>query len=527
MFAEEFAVFPGHYAGHLSLSFSALLTGLAVSLPLGIVAARSPRLAGPVLGLASVVQTVPGLALLALMVPLLGGQIGFWPAYVALSLYSVLPILRNTIVGLQGVDADLREAALGVGMTPSQRLRRVDLPLAMPVIVAGLRTATVWVVGAATLSTPVGAESLGNYIFQGLQTRNWGAVLFGCLVSAALALALDQAIRLFETAAERRSRGRALAGMFGLVLVALPLATQVRLAAPPEGDGRAFAGPVEPLERREVVLGAKAFTEQYILVQVIARLLEAQGAVVTVRDGLGSTVAFDAVARSEIDLYVDYTGTLWSTVLDREDVPPRARMYAETSAALLRDHGVLTWGALGFENAYAYATTREIAETHDLMMVGDLAGTSLTLASDPEFFGRPEWTRTRDIYGLSGLRTRGMDSTFMYEAVAGGEVGAITAYTTDGRIDAYDLVLLEEPAGALPPYDAVVLLSPEAAEDRALQRALMPLRGAISSRLMRAANAKVDLERQRVGTAADWLLDEIDARARLDQTGSGTDRRTP
>lgn len=509
MFAEELAVFPGHYAGHLSLSILAIATGLVVSLPLGIYAARRPALSGPALGFASLVQTVPGIALLALMVPVLGGRIGFWPAYLALALYSVLPILRNTIVGLQGVEPRLREAALGVGMTARQRLAQIDLPLAAPVIVAGLRTASVWVVGAATLSTPVGAESLGNYIFQGLQTRNWGAVLFGCLVSAALALVLDQSIRLFELAAERRSRVLAATGTAGLALIAAPLLTL--LAGPPEpaAQDRRFIGDVEPLAGRTVTLGAKAFTEQYILADLIAGRLEAEGARIDVRQGLGSLVAFDALTTGEIDVYVDYTGTIWATVLDREDVPPRAVMYAEVSAHLLTEHGVLAYAPLGFENAYAYAVTRETAERYDLHSVADLAGKDLTLASDPEFFGRPEWVRTRDIYGLGGLDVRGMDSTFMYEAVRTGEVDVITAYTTDGRIDAYDLVLLDEPAGALPPYDAVILLSPDAAEDRALQSALEPLRSAISSDVMRAANGKVDLDRERIGAAADALAETI------------------
>ena len=509
MFAEEWAVFPGHYAGHLTLSFAAILTGLLVSVPLGIRAAGAPRLAGPALGFASIVQTIPGIALLALMVPVMGGRIGFWPAYAALALYSVLPILRNTIVGLQGVDGDLREAALGVGMTARQRLLQVDLPLAAPVIVAGLRTASVWVVGAATLSTPVGAESLGNYIFQGLQTRNWGAVLFGCLVSAALALALDQVIRLFELSAERRSRPLAFAGIAGLAVILAPLLTQLPGPGTPAPQDRSFAGDLEPLEGRRVTLAAKAFTEQYILADVIARPLRAEGARIDVREGLGSAVAFNALISGDVDLTIDYTGTIWATIMKREDVPPRAVMYTETAAWLWETHGVLAYAPLGFENAYAYAVTPETAEAYGLETVGDLAGKPLTVASDPEFFGRPEWTRTRDIYGLSGLKTRGMDSTFMYEAVVDGEVDVITAYTTDGRIDAYDLVLLDEPAGALPPYDAFILLGPQAADDRALLDALEPLRFAISSQEMRTANGKVDLERLRVGEAADWLWDEI------------------
>ncbi|MEM0985671.1 MAG: ABC transporter permease/substrate-binding protein [Pseudomonadota bacterium] len=509
MFVEELAVFPGRYTGHLVLSFAALLTGLAVSVPLGVVAARSERLAGPALGFASIVQTIPGLALLALMVPLLGGRIGFWPAYLALALYSVLPILRNTIVGLRGVPGPLREAAFGVGMTERQRLLQVDLPLAAPVIVAGVRTAAVWVVGAATLSTPVGAESLGNYIFQGLQTRNWGAVLFGCLVSAALAMALDQVIRAFEVSAETRNRRFVMFGTVGLIAIILPALSVFR--APPAGtpQDRTFIGGAAPLEGRTITLATKAFTEQYILAGVIVRYLEAEGAIVDVREGLGSTVAFDALTRGEIDLYVDYTGTLWATIMEREDVPPRAVMYAETSAYLWDVHGVLAYAPLGFENAYAYAVTGETAAREQLSAVSDLAGKRLSVASDPEFFGRPEWTRTRDLYGLQSLDVRGMDSTFMYEAVQAGEVDVITAYTTDGRIDAYSLVLLDEPAGALPPYDAVMLLAPGRAEDRALQRALEPLRHAISSQAMRTANGKVDLERESVGTAAEWLIGEI------------------
>lgn len=509
MFAEEFAVFPGHYSGHLMLSFGAILTGLIISVPVGIWAARSRKLAGPALGFASVVQTIPGLALLALMVPLMGGRIGYWPAFVALALYSILPILRNTIVGLNSVDPAVREAALGVGMTERQRLQQVDLPLAAPVIVAGLRTASVWVVGAATLSTPVGAESLGNYIFQGLQTRNWGAVLFGCLVSAALALALDQVIRLFQLSAQKRAKEYAYAGLIGLALIAAPMLTSFAGGPAKAGTNVSLAERGEPLGGRNVVIGAKGFTEQYILADVISAHIEARGGFGEVRSGLGSAVAFDALVDGEIDVLADYSGTVWANAMKREDMPPRAVLNAEMTAWLWDEHGITAFAQIGFENAYAFAVARETAERFNLETVEDLARTGLTLASDPEFFGRPEWTRTRDAYGLGDLKQQGMDSTFMYEAVKNGEVDVITAYTTDGRIDAYDLVLLEEPLGALPPYDVFLLLSPNAVEDRALMNALEPLRYSISSELMRAANGKVDLDRDSVGEAADWLLKQL------------------
>jgi len=167
--SEQLALLPGYLTAHVQLTLVTLLLGTCVSVPLGVLVTRLRWLEAPVMGVASVIQTIPGLALLAVMVPLLAAlglqSIGYLPAFLALSLYSVLPIMRNTVTGITGVDAALKEAALGVGMTRWQQLRLVELPLALPVIVAGIRTSTVWVVGTATLSTPVGATSLGNYIF--------------------------------------------------------------------------------------------------------------------------------------------------------------------------------------------------------------------------------------------------------------------------------------------------------------------------------------------------------------------------
>ena len=211
---RELELLVSYGSGHLQLVVLALGLGIAISLPLGVVAARRPRLGRVVLAVAGVVQAVPALALLAVMVPLLGAlalpSIGLLPALVALTLYSMLPILRNVVTGIRGVDAGVVEAAMGVGMTDGQRLRRVELPLAMPVIVAGVRTATVWVVGMATLATPVGGTSLGNFIFSGLQTRNLRYILTGCVAAAVLALLLDGLVRALETAARHRDRWREL-----------------------------------------------------------------------------------------------------------------------------------------------------------------------------------------------------------------------------------------------------------------------------------------------------------------------------
>jgi ABC-type proline/glycine betaine transport system permease subunit/ABC-type nitrate/sulfonate/bicarbonate transport system ATPase subunit len=193
--SEALALLPEYLSAHVRLTLAALVAGVLLAVPAGVLASRVRALEGPVLGLAGVIQTIPALALLAVMVPLLSWLglpgIGVLPAFLGLVLYSLLPILRNTVAGLRGIDPAVLEAAAGVGMTDRERLWQVELPLALPVVAAGVRTATVWTVGMATLSTPVGATSLGNYVFAGLQTRNSASILIGCAAAAALLLGLD------------------------------------------------------------------------------------------------------------------------------------------------------------------------------------------------------------------------------------------------------------------------------------------------------------------------------------------------
>lgn len=489
----QLALLPDYLGNHLLLSASALLIGLALSLPLAVMVTRQRWLHGPVFAIAGAVQTIPSLALLALMVPLLR-RIGFLPALLALILYSMLPVIRNTVTGIDEVDDDLIEAGRALGMTDRQLLVRVQLPLAMPVIIAGIRTATVWVVGIATLSTPVGATSLGNYIFSGLQTQNYTAVLVGCAAAAGLALLLDGLIRLAERARVRRSRAGLLG--LGLLLLALLGVGLIPLAREARSPGAA-----------SVVIGAKTFTEQYILARLIGDRLRASGHDVRTLDSLGSTVAFDALRTGRIDGYVDYSGTIWANYMQRTDNPGRAAITAGVREWLAAEHGVDVI-ALGFENTYALAMRRSQAEASGITSIVDLIAQApaLSLASDYEFFARPEWPSLQLAYGLDFAGQVSMDSSLMYSALQAGEVDVITAFSTDGRIDAFDLVVLEDPREAFPPYDALLLLAPgDDARRRAIRDALAPLAGRIDNAAMRAANRRVDVDGDDVGQAAEML----------------------
>ncbi len=507
--AEAFARLPDYLGSHVLVSITALALGLGISLPLAIASRQRPLLRAVLLTLASVVQTIPGLALLALFYPMLltfatmserlfgkgFSALGFLPSVLALALYSMLPVLRNTVTGLDGIGDGMRDAASALALRPGQTLWLVELPLAMPVIMAGIRTSAVWVIGTATLSTPIGQTSLGNYIFAGLQTQNWVFVLFGCVAAAALALVVDQLLALMERGVEAHSRSSIAAGGVGLVLVVL-------VALLP-GYGRAQA---------TYAIGAKPFTEQYVLAALIEQRLAAQGMSARQRAGLGSGVVFNALASGDIDAYVDYSGTIWANEMHRSDVKPRAEVLAEVSRWLSATHGIRLFGPLGFQNAYALAMPRARAKKLGVRSIADLAAHAgaLSIAGDYEFFERPEWKAIRNAYGLRFRAQRTMQSDFMYKAAATGDVDVVSAYTSDGRIAQFDLTVLDDPKHAVPPYDAILLLSPKRASDERLIAALRPLVNTIPVALMREANLRASRGDTSPADVANWLWQKIE-----------------
>lgn len=503
---ELFEKLPSYLGWHLFLTLAALAVSLAFSLPLGIVVSRRPRLAELTLGIAGIIQTVPSLALLALMVLLLGGLIGFWPAFLALTLYSILPILSNTVLGLRGIDPNLSEAAQALGMNPRQKLFRVELPLAAPVIIGGIRTSTVLAVGTATLVTPVGGTSLGNYIFGGLESLNHLATIFGCVFAALLAIILDQLIRLLEQPAGRRDRKRFRLATAGLVLAVLAglSAPVTRLLAGGQGWSVVASGP---------------FTEQNILSEVLARQLEQAGFRPDQRQGMSEGIQFEGLWHDQIDCLVNYSGNIWTLVMKRRDFLPRDEMLPEITTYLKQKHGVVCLGSLGFENAYAFAVPRKKAEQLGLRTIDDLAlliaerarsGQPVRLGGDNQFFDRPEWRQVRTAYQINAkeVQTKAMDPALMYGAVDSGQVDVIAAYTSDGRIKAFDLLLLQDPRQAFPPYDALLLVSAKAANRPGFVADLEPLVGAINLDTMQEANRQVDVLGRSPRDVGRWLHEQ-------------------
>ncbi|MBM88674.1 MAG: ABC transporter permease [Gammaproteobacteria bacterium] len=499
----QLLLLPEYFQGHLVLTLIAISGGIFISIPLGIWATQSTAFKRPLLTVVNIIQTFPSVAILALVVALLGGQIGLVPAIIALVLYSMLPIVRNTVTGLEGVADEIVEAARGIGMSSNQILTRVRLPLALPIIIAGIRTATVWTVGLATLSTLVGATSFGNYIFTGLQTRNLVAVTVGSLAAALMALVLDSLIGGFQWLIEKRNH-RESDNKFRQVkmtlLSVLALASSLSIYS------------LWSESPSDFIVGGKGFTEQYIIAGLLAAKLEGAGFSVDQRVGLGTEVVYSATANDTVDVYLEYTGTVWANRMNNTDNPGKNAVLAGVTEFVQSSSGMVNIGTLGFQNLYAFAMRRDRAAELGVRSIEDLVpvASDLVAAGDLEFFGRPEWVTLQETYQIDFAEKLTFAPSLMYTAVDERQVDVIAAYTSDGRIAAYDLLILEDPRNAVLPYDSILLASGSAAENTVFMKAMEALINKISDEEMRQANRIVDVDGRPISDAVNYLKSVID-----------------
>jgi osmoprotectant transport system permease protein len=335
-------------------------------------------------------------------------------------------------------------------------------------------------------------------------------MLFGCFFSALLAITFDFLLRGMESAAHQRSLRTAILVGVGLLLVGVSpfLISMVSRKSNAEATFSQTSNNSKSEYQKPFVIGCKPFTEQYILLQLMERRLKENGVEFTTRDGMGSSMVLNALAAGELDCFVDYTGTIWSNVMKRKDTSTPAEMLVDVASYLKAKENIICLGPLGFSNDYSFAMRKPVADRLATTNLSDVAehATNLTVAADVEFFGRPEWHEVKRRYGLDFEKEVSMDSTLMYGAISNAEVDVIVAYTTDARIDAHQLIVLDDPAFALPPYDAVLLVSPRMAKSRSAMLALRPLVQSISTRIMRQCNGLVDIEKKTTREACDRLV---------------------
>jgi len=492
-------------AQHVVLVLAATATAIAIGLPLGIVAARKPRLGAPLLAFTNIVQTVPSLAMFGFLVavPLIGG-VGARSALIVLILYGLLPVMRNTVAGIQGIDRAVRNAGVAMGMTARQLLLQVELPLAMPTIVAGVRVAAVVGVGAATIAAAIGAGGLGDFIFRGLSMTDPTVILAGAVPAALLALAVDAGLGWLErvltpgTIRHRRLTFRAVA----VAVIALMLIV---------AGGFALSG----RWGTRVIIGSKNFTEQVILGELLAQAVErATDLRVDRRLNLGGTfISEEALRAGAIDAYIEYTGTALTAIFHQPTSRDRAEVYSRVAAAYA-ESGRTVLSPLGFNNTFAILVRTADARRLGLKTISDVVphAPKWKAAFGYEFLEREDgYKGLVRTYGLRFAEPpRVMDLTLIYRALASGAVDLIAGDATHGLIKGLDLFMLEDNRRYFPPYDAVpVVRTQTLAAHPQLRIAIERLAGKISEETMREMNYDVDVRRRDASAVVREFLDRL------------------
>jgi osmoprotectant transport system permease protein len=485
---------------HVLLVAASTSVAVALGVPLGVFSAKRPRLASPLMAAASIVQTIPSLAMFGFLlpVPLVGG-VGARAALVVLTLYGLLPIVRTTIAGLRAIDPSIREAGVAMGMTPRELLRQVELPLALPSIVAGVRVAAVVGVGSATIAAAIGAGGLGEYIYRGLSMVDTTVILAGAVPAAALALVVDASLLWLEKqlSSRRRSTSRRAA------TIAAAVAGIVLLSS--GAAARRSAG--------AIVVGSKNFTEQLVLGELLAQTIERDaGMPVDRRLNLGGTLICDrALITGDIDVYVEYTGTSLTAVF-HQPVSTDASAVFDTVRALYAKTGRTLMPALGFNNTFAVLVRGADARSRGLRTIDDAARESAHWRAGfgYEFVERPDgYPGLAKTYGLRFPDApHVMDLTLSYRALASGQVDLIAGDATAGLIKGLDLFQLEDNRHYFPPYDAAAVARAETLlRYPQVRTALEGLAGRISADDMRAMNYAADVEHRDVPVIVREFLD--------------------
>ena len=477
---------------HVVLVFIAILIAVVIGVPTGILLTRYRSLRGPVLGIANVMQTIPSLALFGFLIPLpfIGG-IGTRTALVALVLYSLLPIIRNTVTGILGVDPNVREAAVAMGMTTGQVLRQVELPLAMGVIVTGIRVATVIAVGVTTIAAAVGAGGLGVYIFRGLRQYDNNLLLAGAVSAAILALAADFFLGLLQRQFSFEAK-RSVAGstMRKLVLAAGVLVLVIGGLALWRG------GVFNSARQARVSVGSKDFTESALLAEIVAQMLEARGVSVERRFELGGNLPHEAMVAGTLDLYPEYTGTSYTAILHHTPISDPRAVYDQVKQEYAAKFKVDVSQPLGFENTFAMLVRGDDARRLNLKTISDAAprAPQWRAGFGQDFMSRADgYPGFSKAYGLKFAEVREMDLSLTYIALSSRQVDLVAGNSTEGRIATLDLFQLADDRHYFPPYEAVYLVRQDSlTRVPALQEVLAKLANGISTDEMRRLNYEID-----------------------------------
>ncbi len=475
---------------HFYISVVALLAALVIALPLAVMLSRYKKPAEFFLHITGILQTIPSLALLGLLIPVFG--IGRVPAVITLTLYAMFPILQNTITGLHAIDPSLEEAATAFGMTKWEKLKKFELALAMPVIISGVRTSAVMIIGTATLAALIGAGGLGSFILLGIDRNNTALIIIGAVSSAALAVAFNFSIKFLE-----RCKLKTI-GFVLLSAIVLMSGSFLKL---------------HPVKEEKIVIAGKLGAEPDIIINMYKALIEHHTDLsVELKPNFGKTTfLYQALKSGDIDVYPEFTGTVTASLL--KNPPPVStdadQVYEAARSGILAQDNLVLLQPMHFHNTYAVAIKKDYAEQYGLECISDLAKVERTAIAGftLEFNDRDDGTRgLKHRYGLN-LNVKTMEPALRYQALEAGSVQIIDAYSTDSDIKRYGLTVLRDDKQLFPPYQGAPLLRRETLKRYPqLKAVLETLSGQITAEEMSAMNYKVDVHGKPAAAVAHEYL---------------------
>lgn len=455
----------GLFLDHIQLTVLAIILSIAIGVPIGIIVSYFKPAKKPVMAMANLIQAIPSMALLGFMIPLLG--IGTKPAIFMVLLYSLLPIIKNTYAGLQNINKETLEAAKGIGLTPFQILYKVQIPLALPVIMAGVRISAVSAVGLMTLAAFIGAGGLGYLVYAGIRTTNTGQILAGAIPACILALFIDYICSIAERMVtpksmqlqDNRTKGKDILDKVVIVATCLALVGGFVYRNVGTGNGD-----------KSITIGSMDFTEQETLSYIVKELIESNTDIkVNQSLSLGSSsIVLDAIRANEIDMYIDYTGTIYGSVLALDPNSDVQAVYDTVKKEMKERYSLHILEPLGFQNTYTLATTKEIANKYNLETISDLCNVSNQLILSPTltFVERKDClVSLQEMYPLQFKEVIPIDGSPRYTALNSGESDVIDAYSTDGLLKKFDLVVLKDDKQCFPPYDAIPVINDRIQEE--------------------------------------------------------------
>ncbi|WP_088069657.1 ABC transporter permease/substrate-binding protein [Gottfriedia luciferensis] len=478
---------------HIQISVFALIIAIFLAVPTGIYLTRKRVLSEYVIGTTAIIQTIPSLALLGILIPLVG--IGKVPAVIALSVYALLPILRNTYTGLKEIDPILLEAATGLGMNNVQRLFKVELPLALPVIMAGIRTSMVIIVGTATIAALIGAGGLGSLILLGIDRNDMNLIILGAIPSALLAILFDFILRIIERSSFKSFSLRIITSCFIiLVLLFSPLT-------------------IKSWNKTDIVIAGKLGAEPEIIMNMYKLMIENDTNLkVEVKPNFGKTTfVFNALKKGDIDIYPEYTGTAVSTFLKEKAISNNANeVYEQAKKGLAKKYHLSYLEPMKFNDTYALAVPLKTAKQFGIESISDAAKfeNQLKAGFTLEFTDREDgYLGLQKLYGLHFQNLKTMEPKLRYQAIQTGDITIIDAYSTDSELQSYDMKVLKDDKELFPPYQCAPLLRKDTLEKYPkIEKVLNKLEGKISDEEMREMNFKVNVDGKSAESVAKEFL---------------------